>query len=128
MVGDQSTGKSSVLQAITEVSFPIKDTMCTRFPVQISFRQTSVSNTSPVKATIVPGRLSEKDEALVKRIQDFVIEQKGLTPKVMEEIIEKVSRIIINEFSSLIPLGNGVYFRRTEARQTINPERCHAPN
>jgi GTPase SAR1 family protein len=90
VVGDQSTGKSSVLQAITEVSFPVKDTMCTRFPIQISFRQTSVSNKYPVKATIVPGRLSENDEALLLRIQDFMIEKEELTSEVMEEIIEEV--------------------------------------
>ncbi|KAH1500036.1 hypothetical protein KXV92_003691 [Aspergillus fumigatus] len=95
VVGDQSTGKSSVLQAITEVSFPVKDTMCTRFPIQISFRQTSVSNQYPVKATIVPGRLSENDEALVLRAQDFIIEREELTSEVMEEIIEQATECII---------------------------------
>jgi GTPase SAR1 family protein len=97
VVGDQSTGKSSVLQAITEVSFPVKDTMCTRFPIQISFRQTSVSNKYPVKATIVPGRLSENDEALLLRIQDFMIEKEELTSEVMEEIIEEATECIFGE-------------------------------
>lgn len=67
--------------------------MCTRFPIQFSFRQTSVSNQYPVKATIVPGRLSENDEALVLRAQDFIIEREELTSEVMEEIIEQVCEI-----------------------------------
>ncbi|KAF7587219.1 hypothetical protein BBP40_007532 [Aspergillus hancockii] len=93
----ESTGKSSVLQAITEVSFPVKDTMCTRFPIQISFRQTSTVKENPVKATIVPGRLSENDEALLARIQEFVIEKADLTAEVMEEIIEEATRCIFGE-------------------------------
>jgi GTPase SAR1 family protein len=112
VVGDQSTGKSSVLQAITEVSFPVKDTMCTRFPIQISFRQTSTLSAYPVKATIVPGRVSENDEALRIRIKDFVIEKEELTQEVMEEIIDKVCRISINGSpSSLMQPGNEMYLR-----------------
>ena len=91
VVGDQSTGKSSVLQAITEVSFPVKDGTCTRFPTQISFRQTSASKALPIKATIVPGRQSEYDEALLARIKDFTIEKEELTPDVMQEIIDRVT-------------------------------------
>jgi GTP1/Obg family GTP-binding protein len=30
--GDQSSGKSSVLEAISGVSFPVKSSLCTRFP------------------------------------------------------------------------------------------------
>ena len=90
VVGDQSAGKSSVLQAITEVSFPVKDGTCTRFPIQISFRQTSTEKDFPIKATIVPGRQSENDVALVARIRDFAVERKELTTDVIKEMIEKV--------------------------------------
>jgi GTPase SAR1 family protein len=90
VVGDQSAGKSSVLQAITEVSFPVKDGTCTRFPIQISFCQTSAARELPVKATIVPGRQSENDGALIARIRDFAVERKELTTDVIKEIIEKV--------------------------------------
>jgi AAA15 family ATPase/GTPase len=90
VVGDQNSGKSSVLQAITEVSFPVKDGTCTRFPIQISFRQTSASSKYPVKATIVPGRQSENDEELLLRIKGFMMEKEELTSEVMKEIIEEV--------------------------------------
>ncbi|GFF60215.1 interferon-induced GTP-binding protein Mx [Aspergillus udagawae] len=97
MVGDQNSGKSSVLQAITEVSFPVKDGTCTRFPIQISFRQTSASNKYPVKATIVLGRQTENDEALLLRIKEFMMEKEELTSEVMKEIIEEATECIFGE-------------------------------
>lgn len=38
--GDQSSGKSSVLEAISGVSFPIKSNLCTRFPTELVLRKT----------------------------------------------------------------------------------------
>ncbi|KAK4130249.1 hypothetical protein BT67DRAFT_452580 [Trichocladium antarcticum] len=38
--GDQSSGKSSVLEAISGVSFPIKGNLCTRFPTEVVLRRT----------------------------------------------------------------------------------------
>lgn len=34
--GDQSSGKSSVLEAITEIPFPRKENLCTRFATDVS--------------------------------------------------------------------------------------------
>ncbi|CZR60452.1 related to Mx2 protein (GTPase protein) [Phialocephala subalpina] len=39
VVGDQSCGKSSVLQAITRLPFPVDDRMCTRFPTEVSLQK-----------------------------------------------------------------------------------------
>lgn len=39
--GDQSSGKSSVLEAISGVSFPIKSNLCTRFPIELVLRKTA---------------------------------------------------------------------------------------
>ncbi|KAJ8117818.1 hypothetical protein OPT61_g1076 [Boeremia exigua] len=38
--GDQSSGKSSVLEAISGVSFPVKSNLCTRFPTELVLRKT----------------------------------------------------------------------------------------
>ncbi|KAI1754070.1 P-loop containing nucleoside triphosphate hydrolase protein [Xylaria castorea] len=38
VVGDQSSGKSSVLEAISRVRFPIKDGLCTRFATEFVLR------------------------------------------------------------------------------------------
>jgi GTPase SAR1 family protein len=37
--GDQSSGKSSVLEAISGVFFPIKSNLCTRFPTELVLRR-----------------------------------------------------------------------------------------
>ncbi|KAG6087030.1 hypothetical protein E4U30_000760 [Claviceps sp. LM220 group G6] len=39
--GDQSAGKSSVLEAISGMSFPSKDNLCTRFATELILRQCS---------------------------------------------------------------------------------------
>lgn len=41
VVGDQSSGKSSVLEAISQHKFPSKDGICTRFATQLSLRKSS---------------------------------------------------------------------------------------
>ncbi|GLA75056.1 hypothetical protein AtubIFM55763_006317 [Aspergillus tubingensis] len=49
--GDQSSGKSSVLEAISGVSFPVKSNLCTRFPTELVLRKdTNVG----VRVSIVP--------------------------------------------------------------------------
>ena len=37
--GDQSAGKSSVLEAVTEIPFPRNDNLCTRFAIEITLRR-----------------------------------------------------------------------------------------
>ncbi|KAH8768367.1 dynamin family protein [Diaporthe sp. PMI_573] len=39
--GDQSSGKSSVLEAMSSVSFPVRSNLCTRFPTELVLRRTS---------------------------------------------------------------------------------------
>jgi GTP-binding protein EngB required for normal cell division len=50
--GDQSAGKSSVLEAISGMSFPTKDNLCTRFATELILRR---DLTPKVKASISPG-------------------------------------------------------------------------
>lgn len=49
--GDQSSGKSSVLEAISGVSFPVKSNLCTRFPTELVLRRTAHIK---VSVSIVP--------------------------------------------------------------------------
>src|SRR6266536_3380383 len=42
--GDQSAGKSSVLEALTEIPFPRSDNRCTRFATEISLRRAPVNS------------------------------------------------------------------------------------
>ena len=51
--GDQSAGKSSVLEALTEIPFPRKDNLCTRFATEIILRR---ANTDAATIKIVPDK------------------------------------------------------------------------
>ena len=61
--GDQSSGKSSVLEALSGVSFPIKSNLCTRFPTEVVLRRTSHFSAS---VSIIPheSRTESEREAL----------------------------------------------------------------
>ncbi|KAI6778713.1 Interferon-induced GTP-binding protein Mx-like protein [Emericellopsis cladophorae] len=50
--GDQSSGKSSVLEAISGLSFPTKDNLCTRFATEVVLRHTT--GTTSCVASIPP--------------------------------------------------------------------------
>ena len=64
--GDQSSGKSSVLEAISGISFPTKDNLCTRFATEVILRKASNVN---IAVAIVPGQT--RSEAECERLQGF---------------------------------------------------------
>jgi GTP-binding protein EngB required for normal cell division len=57
--GDQSSGKSSVLEAISGVSFPVKSNLCTRFPTELILRKTP---NVEVSVSIVPHHSHSESE------------------------------------------------------------------
>lgn len=57
--GDQSSGKSSVLQAILGIPFPTKDNLCTRFATEVILRRTLDIN---ISVAIVPGPTRSEEE------------------------------------------------------------------
>ncbi|KAK4499151.1 hypothetical protein PRZ48_009663 [Zasmidium cellare] len=57
--GDQSAGKSSVLEAVSRVSFPASDTFCTRFASELVLRKAPVTDFS---ITLVPAPDRSEDE------------------------------------------------------------------
>ncbi|KAK0930060.1 hypothetical protein LTR29_016809 [Friedmanniomyces endolithicus] len=61
--GDQSAGKSSVLEGISGVAFPTKDNLCTRFATEVVLRRDAKSR---VYVTILPDgdRTDEENEEL----------------------------------------------------------------
>lgn len=54
VVGDQSSGKSSLLEALTRLPFPVAGTLCTRFATQIVFRRSAPGEADKIKVTIIP--------------------------------------------------------------------------
>ncbi|KAM0513409.1 hypothetical protein ACHAPE_007873 [Trichoderma viride] len=57
--GDQSSGKSSVLEAISGVSFPVSSGLCTRFPTELILRTAADIS---VKVSIIPHERPSKSE------------------------------------------------------------------
>ncbi|KAI1768485.1 P-loop containing nucleoside triphosphate hydrolase protein [Hypoxylon sp. FL1150] len=66
--GDQSSGKSSVLQAISGMSFPTKDSLCTRFATELILRRTDKQSGERCNVSISPGvdRTAEEKARLEK--------------------------------------------------------------
>ena len=69
--GDQSSGKSSVLDAISGIPFPTKDNLCTRFATEVILRHTSNINIS-VAIVPGPGRSEEEQRKLLAFRHDSV--------------------------------------------------------
>ncbi|KAK3692330.1 P-loop containing nucleoside triphosphate hydrolase protein [Podospora appendiculata] len=57
--GDQSSGKSSALEAISGMSFPAKDNLCTRFATELILRRAPVAG---IDISISPGSDRTEDE------------------------------------------------------------------
>lgn len=58
VVGDQSSGKSSVLEGLTGLPFPRDSGLCTRFATQITFRRSSEES---IVASIIPAKSSSQE-------------------------------------------------------------------
>lgn len=68
--GDQSSGKSSVLEALTRVRFPTKSSVCTTFPTELRLRREPRSR---ISCRIKPGvsRIAEEKECLTRFQESF---------------------------------------------------------
>ena len=81
--GDQSTGKSSVLEGITGVPFPRQDGVCTRFATEIILRHCPDKN--EIIAKLLPSATRTEEERL--RMTTFERQLTGFDdlPRVIEE-------------------------------------------
>jgi hypothetical protein len=60
VVGDQSSGKSSVLEGLTGLPFPRDSGLCTRFATQITFRRAAAES---VTVSIIPSKDASTEHA-----------------------------------------------------------------
>jgi GTPase SAR1 family protein len=79
--GDQSAGKSSVLEAITRVPFPRNDGLCTRYATEISLRR-ATSSSLTIKVIPDKSRPSTEQEQ-IKKFEEAISNFDDL-PRVME--------------------------------------------
>jgi GTPase SAR1 family protein len=87
VVGDQSSGKSSLLEGLTGLSFPIASDLCTRFATQIVLRRAPAED-AEVRVTIIPGPSAQADEEIKERLIRF--ERKLSTDEFDSEEFHKV--------------------------------------
>jgi hypothetical protein len=80
--GDQSSGKSSVLEAITEIPFPRKENLCTRFATEIVLRRASLPS---IKITITPDKNRLEDEQKELRLFNKTITDFSQLPAIIED-------------------------------------------
>lgn len=82
--GDQSAGKSSVLEALTQIPFPQNDELCTRFATEIIMRRATIDS---LTIKVIPDDARPSDEresiqAFTEIITDFK-ELPGIMDKAM---------------------------------------------
>ncbi|KAF4960871.1 hypothetical protein FGADI_704 [Fusarium gaditjirri] len=111
--GDQSAGKSSVLEAVSGMQFPIKDGLCTRFATELVLRRgPNISN----KVSITPGesRFGEDKERLENWVPTASIDEEGLG------VVTKEAEAMM-----AIPTGTGEFYEDTLRVELSGPEQPH---
>lgn len=61
VVGDQSSGKSSILEGLTKLTFPRDSGLCTRFATQVIFRRDRTLKSREILASIIPSSDSPRE-------------------------------------------------------------------
>ncbi|KAM0317738.1 hypothetical protein ACHAO8_002291 [Botrytis cinerea] len=107
VIGDQSSGKSSVLQAITRLSFPVDDGLCTRFPTEVSLQRASenaleIVITKPVRtldALNPPPGHKKWVEKQSMRIEEFNGKWRGKVAQMEDfcDVITEAKRVIMGD-------------------------------
>jgi GTPase SAR1 family protein len=97
VVGDQSSGKSSVLEGLTGLPFPRDSGLCTRFATQITFRRALIDKTS-VSIIPAPNSSDEHQEKVNNWSKPNLEELKpGEFAQIMQEVwVLKVKEKIIH--------------------------------
>ena len=96
VVGDQSSGKSSVLEGITNLPFPRDSGLCTRFATQITFRRAPRISTT---VTLIPSQGASEEHAAALRAWKRHADT-NLSPDDFLHIMEEVSQVAFHVQSS----------------------------
>ncbi|OCK79876.1 dynamin family protein-like protein [Lepidopterella palustris CBS 459.81] len=80
--GDQSAGKSSVLEALTEIPFPRNDNLCTRFATEIILRR---ANVDALTIKVIPdAERTAKEKEEIQRFKETITDFQDL-PAIMDK-------------------------------------------
>ncbi|EXM13783.1 hypothetical protein FoTM2_014749 [Fusarium oxysporum f. sp. vasinfectum] len=82
VVGDQSSGKSSVLEAICKIPFPVHEDLCTRFPIELVQRKSLIESIT-ITISVVEKGLNE--DTLTRFKKELAPgDSEGLTTSIQE--------------------------------------------
>jgi hypothetical protein len=95
VVGDQSSGKSSVLEGLTDLPFPRDSSVCTRFATQITFRRSAKKR---IGVSIVAAKTSTTEHA--ERVRAWSKEIDTLDKESFADIMHEVS---VNQYAFVGP-------------------------
>ncbi|GES63822.1 dynamin GTPase [Aspergillus terreus] len=68
VLGDQSSGKSSVLESLARISLPVGTGLCTRFPIELVLRNGSSDS---MEMEILPSRNHEQSDMSTHELKQF---------------------------------------------------------
>lgn len=113
--GDQSAGKSSLLEALTEIPFPRNDNLCTRFATEISLRREPDSS---LTIRIIPdGSRPQNMQSTMRGFSETITDFKDL-PAITEKAMEVMG------ISSTDSTG-GAFARDTLSIEILGPDQPH---
>jgi GTPase SAR1 family protein len=141
VVGDQSSGKSSLLACITGINFPVKSGICTKAPIVVECRSdTTVEKPifelqdpgtkaySEVNVDDLGGKVDKIQQAAVLKLLEGHDASKGEKPKISHEEIRVRVRgpehidIVVVDLPGMINAGDGKEASRELIRRYIKEE------
>ncbi|OIW28202.1 P-loop containing nucleoside triphosphate hydrolase protein [Coniochaeta ligniaria NRRL 30616] len=91
IIGDKASGKTSIFEALTGLSFPVAKRPLTSFAIHTQFKRTT-SGKPLVKAHIRPGPLDSQYDAAVEHLQRFEVLREGsVTGDEFLEIVQEAA-------------------------------------
>ena len=87
VVGDQSSGKSSVLEGLTNLPFPRDSGLCTRFATQIIFRR---QQETKISVSVIPAKTASGSHQRKVHKWGGSYNLQGLSAQAFANIIEEV--------------------------------------
>jgi GTPase SAR1 family protein len=93
IVGKQSVGKSSLLESLTEIPFPVGDELCTRFATRVISRRTAPGTPDMIKVSIEEGDVDpfgdSKCDGQTGHLE-LPEDPKSMTAEYFRELMDKV--------------------------------------